>query len=348
MSSQKAPIGQQTALVVSKQNLRTLLEKAQVNQTLERVSTRWLSADQLKTQALIAVARNPALLQCSQASFLEAMVRAAELGLRFAGAGGEAYLVPYKNKCTLIVGYRGLCALARRTGKVTRIEARAVHERDHFKISFGSGQQLIHRPYLAPDRGEIVSVYDGSIQLEVMAKVEVDAIRKRSPAGDSGPWQTDYEEMARKTVLRRLCKFLPFPTAFEDALVDEETTKSEQPRKHIEVNVPPENIDYETGEITETGSEETKDVSSQSNAAVDNFERRKADLIGAICDALNGLYPGDSIEDQAARLKTLKYVFGKVQIDEIAKLPVQILQAGLDAMKSQAVNAEGESDNLPV
>jgi recombination protein RecT len=324
MSSQKAPIGQQTALVVSKQNLRTLLEKAQVNQTLERVSTRWLSADQLKTQAIIAVARNPALLQCSQASFLEAMVRAAELGLRFAGAGGEAYLVPYKNKCTLIVGYRGLCALARRTGKVTRIEARAVHERDHFKISFGSGQQLMHRTFLGSDRGEI------------------DAIRKRSPAGDSGPWQTDYEEMARKTVLRRLCKFLPFPTAFEDALADEET-KSEQPRKSVDVNVPTENNDYETGEITndEPIGEAT---SSQSTDTTKDLGTQKTQLISDICNALNKLHSKDSIEDQAARLRTLNHVFGKVQIDEIAKLPVQILQA-LDALKNQTANVENE---LPV
>lgn len=352
---------QQTALVAGKENLRGLLSRDRVTQTLQQVSTRWMSADQLKTQAVLAVARNPALAKCTQHSFLESMVRAAELGLRFAGAGGEAYLIPFKTQCTLIIGYRGLCALARRTGKVIRLEARCVFSKDIFKIEYGHSQQLIHRPHLGSDRGEITCCYalgelkGGSVQLEVMTRVQIDKIRARSRAGDNGPWKTDYEEMARKTVLRRLCKYLPFPTAFEDALAKEEPLITEDhPRKNVETH----DVDIQTGEIIDEDNqfgagfdnEQPKavpaDESQPSGTSADSLDAQKGKLIDKICTELGQLHPGDSIEAQAARLKTLKYIFGKVQLDEIAKLPVQILEAGLMALKSRAVTTETE--DIPV
>jgi len=357
-------VNQQTSLVENKQSLRTLLAADRVTQTLQRVSTRWLSADQIKTQAVISVARNPKLLNCTKFSFLESVVRAAELGLRFAGAGGEAYLIPYKNKCTLIIGYRGLCALARRTGKVVRIEARCVHEKDVFKIEYGHSQQLIHRPHLGPDRGEITCVYalgelkGGSVQLEVMTRVQIDQIRSRSRASADGPWKTDYEEMARKTVLRRLCKYLPFPTAFEDALAAEDPAITEdRPRKPVEAqDVIPDNIDIQTGEIIDDDGQVPADFDNEQSesvpadesqvSGVSVLDTQKAKIIDKICTQLSELYPGDSIESQAARLKLLSHVFGKTVLDDIAKLPVQILEAGLGAMKSRA--AATETEDIPV
>ncbi len=350
---------QQIALVISKDNLKALMEKRQVSQTLERVSTRWMSADQLRTQAVLAVARNPALLRCTQHSFLESMVRAAELGLRFAGAGGEAYLIPFKNQCSLIIGYRGLCALARRTGKVTRIEARVVYERDHFKVSYGSGQQLIHRPYLGSGRGKIICAYglaelrDGSVQIEVMAIDEIEKIKNKSRAAENGPWRTDFSEMCRKTVLRRLCKFLPFPTAFDDALAAEEPDK-DQPRKSIETqDITPENVNIQTGEIIDDASqlgtdfeyeqpgsspaEESQPSGPQTTGqAEDSLDAQKAKLINRIVNELGKLHPGNSVEAQAASLRTLKYTFGQTQVELIAKMPIQILEAGLGALRSQA------------
>ena len=368
MTNQNQPTNQQTAIVANKQSLRTLLAADRVTQTLQRVSTRWLSADQIKTQAVIAAARNPKLLNCTRFSFLESVVRAAELGLRFAGAGGEAYLIPYKSKCTLIIGYRGLCALARRTGKVVRLEARCVHEKVVFKIEYGDSQKLVHRPHLGADRGEITCVYalgelrGGSVQIEVMTRVQIDQIRARSRAGNDGPWKTDYEEMARKTVLRRLCKYLPFPTAFEDALAAEEPPISEdQPRKQIDTQDVTDNIDIQTGEIVggdnqadadfdnkqpETEAQEEIDQpgfehfkaesKSKEINGQDSLDAQKAKLINQICTQLSKLHPGDSSEAQAARLKTLNHIFGKTVLDEIAKLPVQILEAGLGAIKGQA------------
>jgi len=356
MGNQEQIASQQTALVASKQNLKSLLSNDQVSLTLERVCTRWMSPDQFRTQAVLAVARNSNLLRCTQHSFLESMVRAAELGLRFAGAGGEAYLVPYKNACVLIIGYRGLCALARRTGRVTRIEARCVREKDYFKVSFGSGQQITHRPHLGADCGEITCVYalaqlrDGSIQLEVMSRSEVDGIRKRSKAANNGPWVTDYEQMCRKTALRRLCKFLPFPTAYDDALAAEDPAISEdQPRRQVDAIDIPENVNIQTGEIEDEQPEAVSEKEID-QAGFEHFEpsgpsdldNKKSKLIDQIVTQLGKLHPGNSVEAQAGSLKTLKYIFGKVQLDEIAKLPVQILEAGLGAMRSQAAANEKE------
>lgn len=365
MSNENQITNQQTAIVADKQSLRTLLAADRVTQTLQRAGTRWLSAEQIKTQALIAVARNPKLLNCTRFSFLESVVRAAELGLRFAGAGGEAYLIPYKTKCTLIIGYRGLCALARRTGKVIRLEARCVHEKDSFKIEYGDSQKLIHRPSLDQDRGDITCVYalgelrGGSVQLEVMTRAQIDQIRARSRAGDTGPWKTDYEEMARKTVLRRLCKYLPFPTAFEDALAAEDPAMTEDQRRQIETTDIPENVDIQTGEILDEqtgvvdaeavskGEDEAGGPQTASRTDADSLDGRKVKIIDEICNALGQLYPGDAPEKQAARLKALKHIFGQTVVEEIAKLPSQILKTGLEYLKGRAVGAETGTDDVP-
>jgi len=336
---------------------------------------------------MIAVSRNPALLRCTRASFLESMVRAAELGLRFAGAGGEAYLVPYKSTCTLIIGYRGLCALARRTGKVLRIEARCVYEQDEFAVSYGSGQNIVHRPHLGADRGELIAAYalaelkDGGQQLEVMTRGDLDTIMKRSRATDLGPWRTDFAEMCRKTVVRRLCKYLPFPTAFEDALAAADPEEPEpEPLRRFVPNESPEGeepavpFDPQTGEILDgdaqvdeglDDSEQTPvpDAQPQSDpepeAPVEPpqgktaggksdspFKQQKASLVSQIRDELAALYPGDSAAAAGAKLKLLHRVFGKTVFDEIAEMPLPILLSGIEAIKAES--DEAETDDCPI
>jgi phage RecT family recombinase len=361
-------VNQLPATIGNRQTLRTMLEKGNVTTTLERISTRWLKPDQVKTQAMLAVARNPALLQCTQVSFMESMVRATELGLRFAGAGGEAYLVPYKSSCTLVIGYRGLCALARRTGMVTRIEARCVHEKDEFEIAYGSGQQIKHRPHLGTDRGSLTCAYalaelkGGAVQVEVMTRGELDAIMARSRASGKGPWKTDYEEMCRKTVVRRLCKYLPFPTAFEDTLASADPEESEEReceyRRHIDSVVTashddedqgemkPVNVDVETGEMRDvddsqaTGFAEAMDAEMPTSPprAEGDFAAQKNSVLSQIYAEIGMQIPGNNPQDQAARLKKLQLIFGSPNPDKLAALPLQILQAGLQALKNQSVN----------
>lgn len=174
-----------------------------------------LNPDRLIKIALTAAAKNPRILECDKESVMLSVMQAAELGLEPGGALGEGYLVPYGKTCQFIPGYRGLISLARRSGQIVSIEAHAVYEKDEFVVEFGLEPKLIHKPTLAPERGEVIAFYavarivGGGIQHDYMTRADVDAIRKRSRAASSGPWVTDYNEMGKKTVIRRLFKTLP-------------------------------------------------------------------------------------------------------------------------------------------
>lgn len=196
-----------------------------------------ISADRFISVSLAALSRSPKLLECSPASILKSLRDAAELGLEPSGLMGQAYLVPYYNKyakrldAQLIPGYRGLIDLARRTGELINIEAHVVREGDAFDFHRDEhGTHFRHEPPIRrtvdPDTGEVVdrggyvgayavarlrAAGEGSsiIQFEWMDAMEVEAIRGRSKAAGDGPWNTDWSEMAKKTVTRRLLKYLP-------------------------------------------------------------------------------------------------------------------------------------------
>lgn len=181
--------------------------------------------------ALTTVNKSPQLAECTTASILMALLEAASLGLVPNSVMGEAYLVPFNNKIKLpgggerwekqaqfIPGYRGLVKLARNTGVVKTVIARAVRAGDEFAVEFGLDEMLRHRADFDEDdydQKPIRYVYavalfaDGTKQFEVMSKAAVDKIRQRSKSKDNGPWVTDYDEMALKTIVRRLCKRLP-------------------------------------------------------------------------------------------------------------------------------------------
>ena len=208
--------------------LRELLEKSRAS--LATVLPRHLTPDKMMKLALVAASRNPVLLQCDQRTVLQSVMTAAQLGLDPSGTLGSAYLVPYRNKkkgtfeCQLIPGYRGLIDLARRSGEIESIEAHVVYEHDTFDVEYGLEPKLTHKPHLSGEAGAVVLVYavarlkGGARQTEVMTRAQVEAIRSRSRASIDGPWSTDYDEMARKTVVRRLCKYLPLSPELAEAL----------------------------------------------------------------------------------------------------------------------------------
>ena len=180
--------------------------------------------DRIIKTVVTAAMKNPAILKCSKDSILLSVFQSLDLGLEIGNALGEAYLVPYGSTCQMIPGYRGLVSLARRSGKIRAIEARIVRDGDEFDFSLGTNPQLTHKPVFSDKPAEMRAVYaiaffnDGSTQFEVMVKAEVDAIRKRSRASGSGPWASDYDEMAKKTVVRRLSKYLPLSPELSQAL----------------------------------------------------------------------------------------------------------------------------------
>ena len=204
----------ETAVV--KQQPKTLKEYLETRKgELIGVLPNHIKYERFAKSALLAVARNPDLQQCTVLSLFTAVYNAAELGLDFVPAKGAAYLVKFGTQAVFMPGYRGLIDLAKRTGDITKIEARLVHEKDTFSIKYGTNPDLTHEPLYNGMPGKMIGVYavayfkDGASQFEWMTKEQIDAIRKRSKAANAGPWVTDYDEMARKTVVRRLFKYLP-------------------------------------------------------------------------------------------------------------------------------------------
>ncbi len=166
--------------------------------------------------------KTPALKTCELRSLLGCFIEASQLGLEIGSALGHAYLIPFNTKngmiCQLIPGYRGLLDLVRRSGQLKSVSAFIVNEKDYFEFEFGMEPKCVHKPSLLPEPGKVTHAYavahmaNGGVQFAVMSRREIDGIRARSRAGKSGPWVTDFEEMAKKTVLRRLSKLLPMQT----------------------------------------------------------------------------------------------------------------------------------------
>lgn len=209
-----------------RQTLQTYLEA--MRPTFARLLPEKVSAEKLIKVALNCVSRTPALVRCDMLSVAQCVATCAELGLMPGGALGGAYLVPYGQTCTLVIGYRGFVELMRRSGELEAIDARVVHERDEFRWREGLVRELVHVPCLEVDPGPMKLVYcilrfrGGATQVEVMSRAQVDAIRARSRASGSGPWVTDYEEMAKKTVVRRAAKLAPMSSELARAIEAEE------------------------------------------------------------------------------------------------------------------------------
>lgn len=201
---------------------------------------------------LSAISVNPQLGSCTPQSFLGAMMTSAQLGLEVNTPLGQAYVLPYRNKGQLEaqfqLGYKGLIDLAYRSGEVEVIQAHVVYENDHFECEYGLDPKLTHKP-ADKDRGEPIKVYavfktkSGGFGFEVMS---MDDVRKHaekySKAYGSAfsPWKTNFEEMAKKTVLKRVLKYAPLKSDFVRAAVQDEVIKKDISEDMY--SVPDENV----------------------------------------------------------------------------------------------------------
>lgn len=215
-------------------DLKGFLNKHQ--DAIASVAAKNITPERMVRLVCAAATRQPDLAECTPVSILRSMISAAEFGLEVCSGANEAYLVPYNVKvkrdgrecwekqAQFIPGYQGLVKKAIESGKVRNIEARVVYEKDQFDFEYGLEPTVKHKPHLGSDRGQIVAVYavaflaDGSKQFEVMAKDEVDAIKDRGKEKKFSPWTSDYSEMARKTVVRRLYKYIPKSKVMADLL----------------------------------------------------------------------------------------------------------------------------------
>ena len=211
--------------------IKELVNSKEVMKEIQDALPAHLTKEKMARTFLTALTSTPALLDCEPASLMKAMVEASQLGLPTDGILGHGYILPYKGKAKFIPGYRGLMDLARRSGQVDWIQARVVYDGDEFDYAYGLEPYLTHKELPRGNdnsKPKPVAVYaaarlaSGEKVFEVMYNEDIERIRTRSPAGRSGPWVTDWEEMARKTIIRRLMKYLPLSTDIQAAVIADE------------------------------------------------------------------------------------------------------------------------------
>jgi recombination protein RecT len=212
--------------------LRAILERSK--QQIAKAMPSKMDVDRLIRISLTVCQRQPKLLQCHPVSIVGCTMLAAELGLELSGPLGQAYMVPRRNKnaggrleATFQVGYRGFYHLAYNSGRVSSFQPRVVHANDEFFVSYGTNSEIQHRPKMTGDAGPAVGYYcvvnllPSGQDFEYMTHQQMLEHRKRF-AADNQIWDSDFEPMALKTVVRRVCKRLPVSTTLvKAALFDE-------------------------------------------------------------------------------------------------------------------------------
>lgn len=258
---------------------RTLADVIRSNQgALQSVMPKGFSAERLTQMAITAYKTTPHLSECSAASVLGCCLQCASLGLEPSAVDGlgRAYILPYRNGKTgsyeaqFMLGKNGMLELVRRSGEVQTIRTQCVYEGDTF--DYYEDEDGIHLSYKPDfnakhDESTLKLVYltahlkDGGFVSLVMSKPEIIAVKSRSKAGSYGPWKTDFEAMAEKTVVRRAFNrgMLPRSTEIARGVANDESTPVvlDEDGYQVfgdmgaatEVEAVPEGVDPETGEV---------------------------------------------------------------------------------------------------
>lgn len=223
-----------------------------------------MEAAQLVRDALTALQQTPKLAECPPMSVLGALMTCAQLGLR-PGVLGHAWILPYWNNSSrtnvaqLVIGYKGYIDLAYRSGHISTIIARTVYEGDTFDVEYGLDDKLIHKPAAKGERSKptghyaIMKLANGGRSFWYMTEDEMQAWKKRyapkNKAGNIvGPWNSDYEAMARKTALLRLAAWMPKSTELAVAMeVDSGVRTNVDPTAVLTSVV--EHPEYDDGEL---------------------------------------------------------------------------------------------------
>jgi recombination protein RecT len=263
------------------------------------------NAEKYARQALNLFSHNPKLQKCSSVSILSALMTASALGLDLTPQLGQCYILPYENRkkdgnswttvteAQFQLGFRGTIALAQRSGEVTRIQSEVVREKDLFRYSKGLNPILEHEESPDEDRGEITHVYavanfkNGGYAFEVWPVSRVEAHAKKFSksyykdeyksgkktgnkiVNDKSPWYTDFESMAKKTLIMAIWKYLPVSTELMYAAATDGTVKTDigslREEKDV-ITLMPEQPDDNVPAI-EAGAEENETVPAPENAA---------------------------------------------------------------------------------
>lgn len=232
---------------------------------IQRALPRGMDGDRMARLALTVLRKTPELARCSQASFMGALLTAAQLGLE-PGAGGEAYLVPYKGECTLIVGYQGYAKLFWQHPLAKHLDAQAVYERDEFDYEYGLHPFLRHKPAMG-ERGDVIAYYavatltSGASAFVVLSPVDVRRLRG-GKSGSNGGIADPMHWMEKKTAVRQLVKLLPKSTELARAEEWDEKVRTDLREDAIDAppaetrvieQTPQGRVDTSTGELVDDG-----------------------------------------------------------------------------------------------
>ena len=220
------------AVARTPKTIKDLLQGEEIRKQVAAALPRHMTPERFLRVALNATMRQPELLECSRESFFRALLDLSAYGLE--PDGRRAHLIPFRNGKTgkkdvqLIIDYKGLVELVRRSGDVSYVHCDVVYEKDEWSYGFGTNAHLKHTPNLE-DRGtKVKAVYsfvrlkDGSEDFIVMSRQDIEKVRKASKAADSGPWSQWWDEMAKKTAFRRHSKWLPLSPEVKDVVERED------------------------------------------------------------------------------------------------------------------------------
>jgi len=201
----------------NKKDIKSIINSEAMREQFSRALPKHLDVERFTRIAITATSRTPRLLDCTPASMMKCLLDLSAMGLE--PDNRRAYLIPYGKEATLIVSYMGLIELIRRSGDVISIRAETVCENDEFTWENG---QISHKIDWRKSRGAMQAVYaeaimkSGEKQTAVMTKSEVESIRDKSKASGSAPWTQHFDEMAKKTAVRRLSKMMPLSSEIMD------------------------------------------------------------------------------------------------------------------------------------
>lgn len=192
-----------------------------------------MDVNRLTRLAMVSMWQTPKLALCTPESILGAVLQAAQLGLEPDGLLGHAYIIPYKMKkggyiAQLQIGYKGMISIANRSAKIKKVIARVAYENDSFEVFLGCDDNIKHIPEMTKERGKAIAVYaiayfdDGGYSFDVLSIVDVENARNSSQQKDGEAWKFHWPEMARKTAVRRLFKYLPISIEMTSAVAIDE------------------------------------------------------------------------------------------------------------------------------
>lgn len=306
-----------------------------------------LNAERLLKVAQIAATTTPALAECDIPSLIGAIGQCAQMGLEPNTVLGHAYLVPFNTKrkdaqgrerwvksVQVVIGYKGLIDLARRSGQIASIAAHEVCANDHFELVYGLDEKLNHSPSMG-ERGEVIGFYavaklqGGGHAFEFMSVHQVREIMAATQSkGKYGPWHDHFTEMGRKTVIRRLAKYLPLSVEFQTAVALDGLASADKDQ-HLDTidgdfmvipehDAPPagETIDSD-GVITEAPSNPAEKPEAEApQPPADNAPRV---TYAEIADRIHKATTVDQIDEAASLIETIPALDQRKELVEIYK-----------------------------